>query len=193
MARGVLSSWAAEARASRQLLQCSSLKTSNFCRRGATFAGCMSTAPFLAFDGRDDASTCTLSGEVPKVCSTGILSTKVSLRFSNSASPREIERSRLYRGRTDISATRLKVNQNLRILSGNVQNSSLFRKAFAFPRYSCSPEPQEIAILDWGRGRPKSLMSNKSEGLLCFAQVSSLAADVRSSQRVEVLTSGRSM
>jgi hypothetical protein len=100
----------------------------------------MSPAPFLASDGRDDANILTLSGKIPKVGSTGILSTKVSLRFSNLASPREIERSRLYRGRIDINAIALKVNQNLGILLGNVQNTSFFGKGLAFLRYSCSPE-----------------------------------------------------
>jgi len=109
----------------------------------------MATTPFLSFDGRDDVNIFALSGKVPKVCSTGILSTKASLRFSNYRVLGEIEQERLYRGRLDISATGHKVNQNSQNSFSNMQNNSLFRKNIAFLRYSSSPEPQEIAILDW--------------------------------------------
>jgi hypothetical protein len=74
----------------------------------------MAPAPFLSVDGRDDANVFALSGKVPKVCSTGILSTKASLRFSHYRVLGGIEREQLYRGRFDISATRCKVNQNLK-------------------------------------------------------------------------------
>jgi len=77
----------------------------------------MATAPLLSVDGRDDANVFALSGKVPKVCSTGILSTKASLRFSHQRILGEIEREQLYRGRLDISAIRFKVNQNLKTSS----------------------------------------------------------------------------
>src|SRR5271165_64461 len=115
IARGVLSSWAAEARASRQQLQCSSLKTSNFCRTEAIFDGRTATSPFLLLNDSDN-DACALLGKILKPCSTGILSTKVSLGFSKCRVLGGKSWERSTRGRLDISSTSYKVNQNLRII-----------------------------------------------------------------------------
>src|ERR1700690_1125566 len=100
MDNGVLSSWAAEAKASRQLLQCSSLKTSKSSWLGAVVCGGMGMASFFSFGIRGHG---IFSGKVPKVTFIGLRSTKASLGFSRYQS-RGIERKLLYRGRLDISA-----------------------------------------------------------------------------------------
>ena len=67
MASGVFSSWAAEASASRQQLQCSSLNSSSVCFTGDIFADCMGTASFLSL-GSGNVSPVS-SVRFPELCS----------------------------------------------------------------------------------------------------------------------------
>src|SRR5260370_7686108 len=91
IASGVFNSWAAEANASRQQLQRSPVTSATLCFTGDIFADCMGTTPFLSLLERTDSSA--PSGIIPNLCSTGILSSNDSLRFSSIASPREIEQN----------------------------------------------------------------------------------------------------
>src|ERR1700743_1372740 len=91
IASGVFSSWAADAKASRQQLQCSSVIGSSFCLTGDTCAGCMGAVPF-PFLIRRNSDLFAGSGKIPDFRFTGILSTKIGRRFSQSAILGRIER-----------------------------------------------------------------------------------------------------
>jgi|HubBroStandDraft_5_1064220.scaffolds.fasta_scaffold2828852_1 hypothetical protein len=81
MAKGVFNSWAAEAKASRQQLQYSSVTCLWAELTGDMFTGMgITLLAFREWDGESWAS----SGVIPDLCSTGILSAKVSPGFSYS-------------------------------------------------------------------------------------------------------------
>src|ERR1700689_3208956 len=103
MASGAFSSCAAEANASRQQLQWSSVTNSSLCFTVDTFAGGIGTTPFFFLAVGDEFSA--WSGIIPDLCSTGILSSNSRPGFSQADRSSGNRVETLYRGRDDLNAS----------------------------------------------------------------------------------------
>ena len=158
MARGVFNSCAADARASRQQEQCSSLKTSKGLI-GDVVAG-MGTAPSPFLDS-GGISTSDFLGKFPKVCFTGILSTKARPWF-NGHRFLGVKSRMLYLGGDSILAQLATKSINFCKRGAVTAGLFPFWEQNTIPtRYSCSPEPQEIATSVPPRFSLLILISNK--------------------------------
>ena len=105
------------------------------------------------------------SGKIPDLCSTGILSTKVSLRFSQLPVSSGNRAEALYRGRTDLTANPCIVNAKLMKIRAKWQTSFSFRSLFFAPNgYSSSPQPQEIAFLPLVRAPSHLIVCTTNKG-----------------------------
>jgi hypothetical protein len=71
----------------------------------------MGITPFRFSEGNGDLAA--LSGMIPDLCCTGILSTKVRLRFNSAIDSSGDEEKTLNRGRTDLTAKPCIVNAKL--------------------------------------------------------------------------------
>ena len=106
-------------------------------------------------------------GENPKVCFTGILSSKVSLRFSSNYSSGD-RAGELYRGSPDISASSYKVNQILSFVRLHLQNSFLFGNHIASQQGILLPLNRKKLRSSGGtRIRAKLLSITKIESCCC--------------------------